>query len=188
MASFLNAFFSRGSQVSPQDTAQSNPEASIEEIVAETEAVTITGGGSVVREPEAMEVDPTASTAPGSLLQRNNIQGSNYAPKAINHSLGERRPRASSNPVGKEQDAFKQRFGYVYDARMMAHMPVADDLDHPEAPGRIAGIYQKLREGGCLFRMKLIPIRPVKMMEAMLVHSEDHWEKVMQIACKLFEV
>lgn len=80
---------------------------------------------------------------------------------------------ADLNSIGKT------RFGYVYDVRMLLHSPLEY---HPEAPARIIGIHDKLREAGCLNRMKMIPIRKVTKLEALLVHSEDHWDKVQMIA------
>ncbi|KAH8116654.1 histone deacetylase clr3 [Phellopilus nigrolimitatus] len=88
--------------------------------------------------------------------------------------------RASSLPVGLDAAAPRARFGYVFDERMMLHAPLAGA--HPEAPARIVGVHSRLREAGCLARMKLIPIRSARKMEVLLVHSEDHWEKVMMIA------
>ncbi|THH05529.1 hypothetical protein EW145_g4728 [Phellinidium pouzarii] len=73
----------------------------------------------------------------------------------------------------------RQCLGYVYDGRMMLHAPRDD---HWEAPARIHGINQELSNDGCLSRMKLIPIRMVRKSEALLVHSEDHWEKIQMIA------
>ncbi|KAH6910361.1 histone deacetylase clr3, partial [Coprinopsis sp. MPI-PUGE-AT-0042] len=58
--------------------------------------------------------------------------------------------------------------GYVYSSEMMAH-----------APG------PTLQQAHVLAQMKWLPIRTVKKEEAMLVHSEDHWDKVVQIQRKL---
>lgn len=81
------------------------------------------------------------------------------------------------------QDEFKpRRTCYVYDQRMLQHWPpfAPDDEDthHPERPRRISTIYSLLKETLCLKRMQKIPTRPLERFEAMLVHSEDHWEKV----------
>lgn len=86
------------------------------------------------------------------------------------------------------------RVGYVYDTRMMQHTEVRDpsgdedDYDsenhHPEQPRRIECIDKKLEEAGCLDLMTRLAIRHLRKDEALLVHSEDHWQKVEAIACK----
>ncbi|KAG5648500.1 hypothetical protein DXG03_003111 [Asterophora parasitica] len=52
---------------------------------------------------------------------------------------------------------------------------------HPEKPERISYIYHALTVGRHTKKMKWLPIRPVRREEAMLVHSEDHWDKVQAI-------
>ncbi|KAH7913895.1 histone deacetylase clr3 [Hygrophoropsis aurantiaca] len=52
---------------------------------------------------------------------------------------------------------------------------------HPEQPGRISAIRNIIRDRGLLSKMKQIPIREVKKQEALLVHSEEHWDKVLAI-------
>ncbi|KAG9049554.1 Histone deacetylase hda1 [Tulasnella sp. UAMH 9824] len=84
------------------------------------------------------------------------------------------------------------RVGYVYDTRMMQHTEVRDpnddedDVDseshHPEQPRRIECIDKKLEEAGCLDLMTKLAIRHLRKDEALLVHSEDHWQKVEAIA------
>lgn len=81
------------------------------------------------------------------------------------------------------QDELKpHRTCYVYDQRMLQHWPpfAPDDEDshHPERPRRISTIYSILKETLCLKNMQKIPTRSLEKFEAMLVHSEDHWEKV----------
>ncbi|EIN11329.1 histone deacetylase clr3 [Punctularia strigosozonata HHB-11173 SS5] len=85
--------------------------------------------------------------------------------------------RASSEPIDFRLP--RHSIGYVFDARMMAH----SCLDgHPEQPERIVSIYRLLAENGCLEKMKHIPIRMVKKQEALLVHSEELWDKVLAIS------
>ncbi|KAG8936674.1 Histone deacetylase hda1 [Tulasnella sp. 418] len=76
--------------------------------------------------------------------------------------------------------------GYIYDDRMMLHSPFIDtdgtDSEHPEQPLRVKMIDDKLREHGCIGQMRPIPIRHLLQVEALLVHSADHWEKVEAIA------
>lgn len=80
--------------------------------------------------------------------------------------------RASSLPASLEP---KYKFGYVYDDSMMLHAP---QEAHPEMPVRILKIFQSFQKGGVIKYMKRIPIRSVKKFEVLLVHSEDHWDKV----------
>lgn len=152
--------------------ASSNPESQtgiIEEVVTQAESVTI---------EEAMDIDGV----PNGYITSEQIDQPTAGPS---NTQGTARPntpaRASSVPLGQEVVRMP-RFGYVYDVRMMHHTPVFDDLDHPEQPARISGIYKKLRDGGCLKHMKMVPIRAVRKSEVLLVHSEDHWDKVQQIA------
>lgn len=86
--------------------------------------------------------------------------------------------RASSLPVSL---APKYRFGYVYDDMMLMHAP---QTEHPEMPARIHQIFSKLQHGGVIKYMKRVPIRDAKKFEVLLVHSEDHWDKVDAIKCK----
>lgn len=80
------------------------------------------------------------------------------------------------------------RTGYVYDTRMMDHWPIVDNDDeddsHPEQPQRIFRIYSILKNNLCIQKMRQISIRHLEKHEAMLVHSEDHWDKVEAIACE----
>ncbi len=81
------------------------------------------------------------------------------------------------------------KVGYVYDQRMMGHAPTQDpddpddDDDHPEKPVRIQYIDTRLSQTGCLAQMDKIAIRSMRKDEALLVHSEDHWQKVAAIEC-----
>lgn len=76
--------------------------------------------------------------------------------------------------------------GCVYAVDMMLHFKRNHTDDHhPEQPARIERIQNILVQNGLFDKMKHIPIRKVKKHEAMLVHSEDHWDKVMQIQCEL---
>ena len=56
---------------------------------------------------------------------------------------------------------------------------------HPEDPDRIKRIMAILADHGLTDSMRLLPCRMVRKEEAMLVHSEDHWEKVCAIQCEL---
>lgn len=87
--------------------------------------------------------------------------------------------RASSLPLSL---APKYRFGYVYDDAMLLHSP---QTEHPEMPERLIHIFNKLQQGAIFRYMKRIPIRDAKKFEVLLVHSEDHWDKVEAIKRKL---
>ncbi|KAK2463227.1 hypothetical protein APHAL10511_004882 [Amanita phalloides] len=84
------------------------------------------------------------------------------------------RPRAASVPLNNPA----LTVGYVYAAEMTAHFNPAG---HPESPDRIVAIYQTLVFAHYTPKMKWLPIRPVRREEALLVHSEDHWDKVLAI-------
>ncbi|KAF8345892.1 histone deacetylase complex protein [Amanita rubescens] len=84
------------------------------------------------------------------------------------------RPRAASVPLHPSA----LTVGYVYAAEMTAHFNPAG---HPECPDRIVAIYHALVMAHYSPKMKWIPIRPVRREEALLVHSEDHWDKVLAI-------
>ncbi len=86
-------------------------------------------------------------------------------------------PRASSVPLVPSEFTV----GVVYSTEMTSHFSLQD---HPEQPARISHIWHTLIVNKCNAKMKWLPIRPVHKQEALLVHSEDHWEKVHAIQCK----
>ena len=71
--------------------------------------------------------------------------------------------------------------GYVYSNEMLNHYPVED---HPERPARISGIYNAMKAAGLLERMRRIPVRKLHKLEAMLVHSEDQYNQVIDLQCE----
>ncbi|KAF4621405.1 hypothetical protein D9613_000736 [Agrocybe pediades] len=85
-----------------------------------------------------------------------------------------RRPRAQSIPLNPDNYAV----GYVYSSEMMSHF---SPHGHPEQPARIQEIWLTLARDKLTEQMKWIPIREVRKEEALLVHSEDHWNKVVAI-------
>lgn len=89
-------------------------------------------------------------------------------------------PRASSVPL-RHSDFTA---GFVYSAEMTSHF---SPHGHPEAPERISRIWLAIVEAHFNKKMKWIPIRPVHKQEALLVHSEDHWDKVNAIQRKFFK-
>ena len=89
----------------------------------------------------------------------------------------QRQPRASSVPLVPDNYAV----GYVYSSEMMIHF---SPHGHPEQPARVQEIWRTLVQDQLTKSMKWIPIRNVRKDEALLVHSEDHWDKVLSIQCK----
>ncbi len=87
--------------------------------------------------------------------------------------------RARSVPAGSLPD----RVGYVYSAEMSQNFC---PRGHPECPDRLLHIWDALRGAQLHTQMRCLPIRQVKREEAMLVHSEDHWNKVESIQCWLY--
>lgn len=71
--------------------------------------------------------------------------------------------------------------GYVYAIDMMIHISING---HPEAPQRIQRIMEAFQAEDMDRKMKRLPIRRVRREEALLVHSESHWDKVMAIQRK----
>lgn len=110
-------------------------------------------------------------------------------PMAMDVDIPKRRPtapprssfsnahRASSVPLHPSEFTV----GYVYSTDMTQHFCRSG---HPEQPERISRIYRAITDAHYHHKMKRLPIRPVKREEALLVHSEDHWEKVQTLQCK----
>ena len=71
--------------------------------------------------------------------------------------------------------------GCVYSSEMTSHFT---PHGHPEQPARISRIWQTLVHGRYTKKMKWLPIRAVRKEEVLLVHSEDHWDKVQAIQCE----
>ncbi|KAI3618931.1 histone deacetylase clr3 [Moniliophthora roreri] len=88
-------------------------------------------------------------------------------------NVSEPEPAQSSPPRESEQAV-----GYVYSAEMTNHFKASG---HHEDPRRITRIWELVLKGEYHMKMKSIPIRPVKKQEILLVHSEDHWDKVLAI-------
>jgi len=81
------------------------------------------------------------------------------------------------------------RTGYIYDPLMMLHCqegytPTGDHVmdtvahGHPEEPMRIKRIFARLAENGLIKRMKRLDFAQVSLDQVLLVHTEDHWNKV----------
>lgn len=189
--SFLNAFKHGVSELiraSSQITSQpAESGATIEEVI-ETENATINPELLLpTMEPEPMDIDGGnvvtvgETLEDGTSLQKNDDSRTSH----LQNDVPTVNPvRSSSVPLDKSPLTTK-KCGYVYDLRMLLHAPLQASDDHPEAPARIQGIAYKLKEGGLLNRMKLINARKVTEMEALLVHSEDHLQKINLIECEL---
>lgn len=89
-------------------------------------------------------------------------------------------PRASSLPPVLNPSNIE--VGYVYSTLMMTHTNTRGH--HEEQPDRISRIFNLLKDSNCLARMRRLPIRPITREEALLVHSEALWEKILAIQCK----
>ncbi|KIJ18774.1 hypothetical protein PAXINDRAFT_71358 [Paxillus involutus ATCC 200175] len=83
--------------------------------------------------------------------------------------------RAQSEPF---QPPKQHTVGYVYSADMLLHVSLHG---HPEQPDRISRILEAIQGANLLSKMKQIPIRPVYRNEALLVHTQEHWDKVLAI-------
>ena len=92
-------------------------------------------------------------------------------------SVPDRRPRATSLPANPPD----YTVGYIYSSEMMSHF---SPHGHPEQPARIQQIWQTLVRDQLTKKMKWLPIRGVRKEEVLLVHSEDHWDKVIAIQCE----
>lgn len=95
------------------------------------------------------------------------------------------RPRAMSVPYNPTLPNYT--VGYVYSSEMTTHLKLGND-PHPEQPQRIVRIWKTLAEHQYTKKMLWLPIRPVNREEALLVHTEDHWDKVQAIQCKLIRI
>jgi len=72
------------------------------------------------------------------------------------------------------------RLCLVYDQEMEEH---CDDEPHPECPERISRIWAALMEARVVGRIGVVKLecgRKLTKEEAMLVHDEEHWEKLME--------
>ncbi|THV08047.1 histone deacetylase clr3 [Dendrothele bispora CBS 962.96] len=82
------------------------------------------------------------------------------------------RPSSAPLPSSNTSDL---SVGYVYSSEMTVHF---NPSGHNECPERISEIWKALVDAKCNTKMQWLPIRPVNKAEIMLVHSEDHWNKV----------
>jgi histone deacetylase 6 len=100
--------------------------------------------------------------------------------QALSTKANATRPRAASEPSNASFPNYT--VGYVYSSEMLTHYNLGDD--HPEQPKRIVRIWRTLVELQYTKKMLWLPIRPVTREEALLVHTEDHWDKVQAIRRK----
>lgn len=99
---------------------------------------------------------------------------------SANDAIPAPRLRASSMPATLRANAY--HVGYVYSSKMMSHSCVHG---HCEQPERISRIFDILNQNDCLKKMKRLPIRRVLREEALLVHSQALWDKVLALHCRL---
>ncbi len=103
--------------------------------------------------------------------------------KPSGHQNAVVRPRAVSVPYNPAIPNYT--VGYVYSSEMTTHFKTGSD-PHPEQPQRIVRIWKMLVEHQYTKKMLWLPIRQVHREEALLVHTEDRWDKVQAIQCKLY--
>jgi histone deacetylase 6 len=115
----------------------------------------------MTRDDSKMDVDVQPGTSAAAMA----------ASSSIDH------PRASSVPLHPSH----YTVGYVFSSEMTSHF---SPHGHPEDPERIKRIHSALISARHTEKMKRLPIRPVRKEEALLVHSEDHWDKVAAIQSK----
>ncbi|KAL1759399.1 hypothetical protein FB107DRAFT_270971 [Schizophyllum commune] len=92
---------------------------------------------------------------------------------------------STSNGTPMEVDKVERRWqildtsravGYVFSPEMLGH---SKPEGHEEQPARITRIFEALQKSGCIELMIRLKIRPALKEEVILVHSEDHWNKIM---------
>lgn len=74
--------------------------------------------------------------------------------------------------------------GLVYSSDMLAHF---HPDGHDEQPARISRIWDLFVQNKLTQRAHFVPIRKVEKHEALLVHTEDHWNKVLALKRKPFK-
>ncbi|KAG4304709.1 hypothetical protein PORY_001762 [Pneumocystis oryctolagi] len=95
----------------------------------------------------------------------------------------------------KNKYKFCLKTGLCYDVRMRFHATINPVDFHPEDPRRIYRIYKEIADAGLVEYygwscfdanekeiMKRIPIRELTREEALLVHTENHWDTLLQTA------
>ena len=97
---------------------------------------------------------------------------------------------STSNGPPMEVDKVERRWqildtsravGYVFSPEMLGH---SKPEGHEEQPARITRIFEALQKSGCIELMIRLKIRPALKEEVILVHSEDHWNKIMAFQCE----
>jgi len=118
-------------------------------------------------------------TLPKEKIEVIDVDNDSRAASSKSKSLRARAQSVSYNPIIPNYTV-----GYVYSSEMTTHLKLGDD-PHPEQPLRIVRIWKTLVEKEYTKKMLWLPIRTVRREEALLVHTEDHWDKVQAIQCKL---
>lgn len=112
---------------------------------------------------------------PKKKLDAMDIDDDNRAASSKSKSIRTCVPSVPHNPVIPNYTV-----GYVYSSEMTTHLKLGED-PHPEQPSRIVRIWKTLVEKEYTKKMLWLPIRTVRREEALLVHTEDHWDKVQAI-------
>lgn len=66
--------------------------------------------------------------------------------------------------------------GLVYDVKMRFHTVMDPHDNHPEDPRRIWSIFDKLKQAGCLKKMRRVTTREATEEEVLQFHSKEHWD------------
>ena len=122
-------------------------------------------------------MDSTSKALEGMAIDKEVPVAQNAGQNEASLVVSAQKPRASSLPF-KYPDF---TVGYVYSSEMMSHF---SPHGHPEQPLRIQRIWMALKTGLLTEKMKWIPIREARKDETLLVHSEDHWNKVIALKCE----
>lgn len=163
--------------------------------IAEISNTTGNAATSIVVVQETTEIiqQTTSATPVPSILEQIVANGTTESSDSAHQALAiVHDPSSSSAPLDTpSRPASPQRIfrtGYVFDHLMMLHCqdgytPTADSVlsdagGHPEEPMRIKRIFSRLADQGLIKRMKRLNFSQVTMDQILLVHTEEHWNKV----------
>ena len=138
---------------------------------------------------ESVLADPSDAGALTSEVNGDDMKPLEVATSELHIQAEEDESASSFSDNEPQEDKLMAKTGYVYDTRMLDHWPTIqpdeNEYPHPEQPARISKIYFALRTAMCFKKMRKISTRFLEKHEAMLIHSEDHWDKVEAIASEL---
>lgn len=179
--------FSQSTEPAPfePNPSQTSAEDGTSESQQQQKTVSIQANGDTHPSPAPSRIMPRVTT----VSQAANSRSVSGAPQ-IARSTGTSPVSPSSvSPFRRPASPAKMvRTGYIYDPLMMLHchdgyQPTADNVvhsvdGHPEEPMRIKRIFSRLAESGLIKRMKKLDFSQVTLEQVLLVHTEDHWNKV----------